>query len=198
MLIRTARFISSHADYRKGPDDGRPEYAFIGRSNVGKSSLINLLTGRRSLALTSSTPGKTQTINHFLVNDTLYLVDLPGYGYARTPIARRSRWQRSSWAYLKNRETLVTLFVLVDASVPPQARDITFVNDLGNEGIPFAVVFTKSDKCRAAGLDRNVAAFKKAMGETWATLPPFFVTSSVKKKGKEKILDYITATLPEG
>ncbi|MDR2086800.1 MAG: ribosome biogenesis GTP-binding protein YihA/YsxC [Dysgonamonadaceae bacterium] len=191
MNIKKAEFVVSNTDPGKCPGDGRPEYAFIGRSNVGKSSLINMLTGRKGLALTSSTPGKTQLINHFLINDEWYLVDLPGYGYARRGKSGREKIREIIGAYLDEREALTNLFVLLDCRLEPQKIDLEFIDQLGENGIPFAIIFTKIDKISQSKLKENVDNYKARLLETWEELPPVFCTSAEHKKGKDEILDYI-------
>ena len=191
MIIKKAEFVISNTDPSKCPNDGRPEYAFIGRSNVGKSSLINMLTGMKGLALTSSTPGKTQLINHFSINDAWYLVDLPGYGYAQRGKKGREKIREIIDAYLDEREELTCLFVLLDCRHEPQKIDMEFVNQLGESDIPFAIIFTKTDKISASKLNDNVTNYKNKLLETWEELPPFFFTSTLQKKGREEILDYI-------
>ena len=190
MLIKSAQFIISNSDYRKCPQDNRPEYAFIGRSNVGKSSLINMLTNRKGLAMTSSTPGKTMLINHFLINDEWYLVDLPGYGYARRGKENRERLQQIIEDYILQRESLTSLFVLVDSRHEPQKIDLAFMEWLGENGVPFSIVFTKIDKLGPVRLKQNVEEYKQKLLERWL-LPPVFVTSSEKRSGREELLDYI-------
>ncbi|HHT29392.1 MULTISPECIES: ribosome biogenesis GTP-binding protein YihA/YsxC [Petrimonas] len=191
MLIKSAQFIISNSDYRKCPQDNRPEYAFIGRSNVGKSSLINMLTNRKGLAMTSSTPGKTMLINHFLINDEWYLVDLPGYGYARRGKENRERLQQIIEDYILQRESLTSLFVLVDSRHEPQKIDLAFMEWLGENGVPFSIVFTKIDKLGPVRLKQNVEEYKQKLLERWEELPPVFVTSSEKRSGREELLDYI-------
>jgi GTP-binding protein len=191
MQIKKAEFVVSNTDPLMCPQDGRPEYAFIGRSNVGKSSLINMLTGRKGLAMTSSTPGKTQLINHFLINDEWYIVDLPGYGYAQRGKKGREEIQKIINAYLAEREEITCLFVLLDCRLEPQKNDIEFINRLGNEEIPFAIIFTKTDKISQSKLNENVAVYKARLLEYWEELPPLFYTSSERKKGIEEILGYI-------
>lgn len=191
MIIKSAEFVISNSDYRKCPADGKPEYAFIGRSNVGKSSLINMLTNRKGLAMTSSTPGKTLLINHFLINDEWYLVDLPGYGYARRGKEGREKIREIIEDYILEREAMTNLFVLVDSRHEPMEIDLEFMEWLGESGIPFALVFTKADKLSAGRVGQNIKAYKDKMLETWEELPPVFVTSSEKKQGKEELLDYI-------
>lgn len=191
MLIKSAQFIISNSDYRKCPQDNRPEYAFIGRSNVGKSSLINMLTNRKGLAMTSSTPGKTMLINHFLINDEWYLVDLPGYGYARRGKENRERLQQIIEDYILQRESLTSLFVLVDSRHEPQKIDLAFMEWLGENRVPFSIVFTKIDKLGPVRLKQNVEEYKQKLLERWEELPPVFVTSSEKRSGREELLDYI-------
>ncbi|MDR1526621.1 MAG: ribosome biogenesis GTP-binding protein YihA/YsxC [Dysgonamonadaceae bacterium] len=191
MNIKKAEFIISNTDTAKCPDNGMPEYAFIGRSNVGKSSLINMLTGRKGLALTSSTPGKTQLINHFLINDKWYLVDLPGYGYAQRGKKGREQIQRIIDGYLDQREALTCLFLLLDCRLEPQKIDLEFINHLGESEIPFAIVFTKIDKLSRSKLNENITVYKDKLLETWEELPPIFYTSSEHQQGKEELLNYI-------
>jgi GTP-binding protein len=191
MVIHDAQFVVSNIDYRQCPQDGKPEYAFIGRSNVGKSSLINLLTNRKSLAMTSSTPGKTLLINHFLINNEWYLVDLPGYGYARRGKKERDRLQKRIEEYVLLRTQMTLLFVLVDSRHEPQKIDLAFIEWLGENGIPFALVFTKSDKLSATKLQHQIEQYKQTLYESWEELPPIFVTSSAKGTGRDELLDYI-------
>jgi GTP-binding protein len=191
MEIKKAEFVISNTDPEKCPCDGRPEYAFIGRSNVGKSSLINMLTGKKSLALTSSTPGKTQLINHFLINDKWYLVDLPGYGYAQRGKKGREKIREIIDDYLDRREELTNLFVLLDCRLEPQKIDLEFIDQLGESSIPFAIIFTKTDKISQSKLNENIKNYKICLLQTWEELPPIFCSSAEHKKGKEEILDYI-------
>lgn len=191
MIIKTAKFVVSSPDYKRCPQDGKPEYAFIGRSNVGKSSLINMLTNRKGLAMTSSTPGKTMLINHFLINDEWYLVDLPGYGYARRGKENREQLRVLIESYILNRESLTSLFVLIDCRHEPQKIDLEFMEWLGENGVPFSIVFTKVDKLGSVRLSMNIEAYKEKLFEVWEELPPLFVTSSEKKQGREELLDYI-------
>ncbi len=191
MPIFKAEFLISSPDYRKCPEPKMPEYAFIGRSNVGKSSLINMLTNNRKLAKTSSAPGKTQLINHFTINNNWYLVDLPGYGYAKTSKTNRNKWHKMISDYLINRPNLMCTFVLVDSRIPPQAIDLEFINNLGLMQIPFVIVFTKKDKVSTLKLDELTELYKKSLLETWEELPRFFYTSADKKIGKEDIIDFI-------
>lgn len=191
MIINTARFVISNSDYRKCPADRRHEYAFIGRSNVGKSSLINMLTGRKGLAMTSATPGKTMLINHFLVNDSWYIVDLPGYGYARRSKGDRERLEGIIKNYILGREQMTNLFVLIDSRHEPQKIDMEFMEWLGENGVPFSIVFTKMDKQSPGAAEKQTAAYLAKMLETWEELPPVFKTSSEKGLGRDAILDYI-------
>ena len=191
MLIRDAQFVVSNIDYRKCPQDGKPEYAFIGRSNVGKSSLINMLTNRKGLAMTSSTPGKTLLINHFLINNDWYLVDLPGYGYARRGKKERKQLKKMIEEYILWRPQLTLLFVLVDSRHEPQKIDLQFIDWLGENGIPFAIVFTKSDKLSSVKLQDRIEHYKQTLYEGWEEPPPIFVISSEKGTGREELLDYV-------
>jgi GTP-binding protein len=191
MNIKKAEFIISNTDPAKCPRDGRSEYAFIGRSNVGKSSLINMLTGKKGLAMTSSTPGKTQLINHFLINDEWYLVDLPGYGYAQRGKKGRKKIRGIIDDYLEQREELTNLFVLLDCRLEPQKIDLEFIDQLGESGIPFAIIFTKTDKISQSKLKLNIENYKTELLQTWEELPPIFCSSAEHKTGKEEILDYI-------
>ncbi len=189
--ILTSEFVISNTDLSRCPADGKPEYAFIGRSNVGKSSLINMLCGRKKLALTSARPGKTMLINHFLINGSWYIVDLPGYGYARRSKTDIAKFGSIIDDYVTNRAELTCLFVLIDSRVPPQKIDIDFINRAGTKGIPLAVVFTKADKPNDKGLRANVEAMRAQLAEIWEELPPMFVTSSLRKTGKDELLEYI-------
>lgn len=191
MKIRSADFVKSSTKESECPNPDKPEYAFIGRSNVGKSSLINLITGRKRLAKTSSTPGKTQWINHFLINDEWYLVDLPGYGYAKAGKKERSEWQRMAMNYLRIRSSLSSVFVLIDSRHRPQKIDIDFIHWVGKEEIPFVLVFTKLDKLAKSQNPSNIAQYKKELLKTWEALPQIFTTSVASRTGKEEILDYI-------
>lgn len=191
MKIKTSVFVKSSATNEQCPKPDRPEYAFIGRSNVGKSSLINALTERRDLAKTSSKPGKTQVINHFLINDTWYLVDLPGYGYAKVSQTDRKAWGEMINNYLFKRENLVCTFVLIDSRIEPQKVDLEFMEKLGSNGVPFALIFTKTDKLTATQLQTQLANYKKTLLETWDELPLTFVTSSVSKQGRLEVLKQI-------
>ena len=191
MEIRTAQFVISNSDYLKCPTTGLPEFAFIGRSNVGKSSLINKLVGNKGLAKTSVRPGKTQLINHFLINNSWYLVDLPGYGFAKVSKSDRDKWKKMIENYLLNRETLANTFVLIDSRIEPLAIDLNFLRLLGENGVPLSVVFTKVDKQNQSSTAKNVNAFKKAMLKDWEVLPPMFLTSSVTGTGRGPLLNYI-------
>ena len=173
------------------PKDNKPEYAFIGRSNVGKSSLINMLTNHKGLAKTSATPGKTLLINHFIINNEWYLVDLPGYGFAKRSKKEVLKLEQMISGYILQREQLVNVFLLVDVRLEPQKIDLEFIQWLGDSSVPFAIVFTKADKLSASKVSQNVEAYKKVLSETWEELPPIFVTSSDKKQGREEVLDYI-------
>ncbi len=192
MPIQQAEYLQSAVDWRKCPSPTLPEYAFIGRSNVGKSSLINMLTNNRSLAKTSSKPGKTQTINHFLIDKSWYLVDLPGYGYAGVSKTQREKWVVMIDQYLTQRENMQLVFVLIDSRLEPQNNDINFINKLGENGVPFALVFTKTDKISNSKVQRNVQLFKNKMLETWEEIPPYFLTSAETGKGREELYDYIS------
>jgi len=191
MIIQSAEFIISNTDYRLCPQDGKAEYAFIGRSNVGKSSLINMLTSRKGLALTSSTPGKTMLINHFLINNEWYLVDLPGYGYARRGKEGRDKIRIIIEDYIMEREAMANLFMLIDSRHEPQKIDLEFMEWLGENAVPFTIVFTKGDKMGGGRLQVNVNAYKEKLLESWEELPPIFVTSAEKGQGREELLDYI-------
>ena len=191
MEVKSARFIISNTDVKKCPQDGRPEYAFIGRSNVGKSSLINMLTRQNKLAMTSSTPGKTLLINHFIINDEWYLVDLPGYGYAKRSKTQNEKLQEIISDYVLGREQMTLLFVLIDSRHEPQKIDLEFIQWLGENGIPFAIIFTKADKLGKVQLAVNLAAYKKRLLEEWEELPPVFVTSSENATGRDEVLLYI-------
>ncbi len=195
MPITQANFIISNTDVKKCPDPNKPEYAFIGRSNVGKSSLINMLTKNKGLAKISGRPGKTQLINHFSINnDEWYLVDLPGYGYAQVSKSLIGSFDKIIRSYILNRENLVCLFVLVDSRHNPQKKDIEFMNWLGENGVPFVIVFTKIDKLSSSELSQNVQTYKKEMLKEWETLPQIFLTSSSSRDGKDEIVDFIEKT----
>jgi ribosome biogenesis GTP-binding protein ysxC len=191
MVIKSAEFVISNSRVEKCPTTGLPEYAFIGRSNVGKSSLINMLTARKGLAMTSQKPGKTQLINHFIINDAWYLVDLPGYGYARLGKDSRDSLRRMIEDYVLERKELVLLFVLLDCRHEPQKIDLEFIQWLGEEGVPFALVFTKADKLSKGRLAANVEAYKAKLHEEWEELPPIFITSSEERMGRDELLGYI-------
>jgi GTP-binding protein len=191
MIIKSAEFVISNTEISKCPEPSKPEYAFIGRSNVGKSSLINMVTNNKKLAKTSGRPGKTQLINHFEINESWYLVDLPGYGYAKTSKMNRFKWTRFIEEYLKSRENLMNTFVLIDSRLEPQKIDQEFMNWLGYNQIPFSMVFTKTDKLSSSALQKNMAKYKKEMLKSWEELPPVFITSSESKLGKENLLNYI-------
>ena len=191
MIIRTADFVVSNTDPSLCPDPVKPEFAFIGRSNVGKSSLINLLVQRKNLAKTSSTPGKTQLINHFLINGSWYVVDLPGYGYANVNKDKRSTFGGMIETYLKKRTNLITTFVLLDPRLEPQKIDLQFIQWMGESGLPFSLVFTKSDKLTRNHLVDARKQWEKKLSETWEEMPPFFFTSATERKGQEELLAYI-------
>lgn len=191
MFIKTANFIGSFTKTEQCPAADLPEYAFIGRSNVGKSSLVNMLTNHKGLAKVSSTPGKTQHINYFKMDESWYLVDLPGFGYAKTSKTNRAQWDKMIRDYLQKRPNLCCVFVLVDSRIPPQKIDLEFINWLGQKGVPFVVVYTKTDKPKRNELTKNLAAFKKALLETWEAMPQMFFTSSVAKTGHEDILAFV-------
>jgi GTP-binding protein len=191
MKIQEARYVMSNSEYEKCPAPVKPEYAFIGRSNVGKSSLINMLVGQKSLAKTSQQPGKTQLINHFEINNTWYLVDLPGYGYAKVSKTERDKWEKMISDYLHNRENLICTFVLVDIRHSALAVDLDFMSALGEAGIPFNIIFTKADKLKAYQVAIQIEAYTQKLAELWEEIPPFFVTSAEKHEGKEPILETI-------
>jgi len=191
MKIKSAEFVMSNSDVAKCPKNHLPEYAFIGRSNVGKSSLINMLTMRKSLAKTSGRPGKTQLINHFIINDNWYLVDLPGYGYARVSKAAKKTFQKFITDYFKQRKQLVSAFVLIDIRHEPQSIDLEFMQWLGEQQIPFSIIFTKADKLKPKAIERNIEYYKNILLESWEEMPNHFVTSSTKNIGKEEVLNYI-------
>lgn len=195
MQIKNAEFSISNTEVSKCPADGKPEFAFIGRSNVGKSSLINMLTSKKGLAKTSGTPGKTQLINHFIINESWYIVDLPGYGYAKVSKSQRNSFERFISDYLVKRETLMNIFVLLDARLEPQKIDLEFMNWCGQKGLPFSMVFTKIDKLSSSALQKNLAKYKKEMLKYWEELPPVFTTSSESGFGKEPLLNYIEQIL---
>ena len=191
MIIKSSRFVMSNTDVKKCPTPNIPEYAFIGRSNVGKSSLINMLTGRKSLAKISGRPGKTRLINHFIINEDWYMVDLPGYGYAQASKTDRKIWKGFVKDYLTKRENLICTFVLIDARLKPQKIDLEFMMQMALRSLPFVIIFTKSDKVSKAQLNLNIQTYKKRMLEEWEQMPLYFISSAAKKKGKEEILNYI-------
>ena len=195
--IRSAKFVVSSPDVGHCPKSTMPEYAFIGRSNVGKSSLINMLAGNVTLAKTSATPGKTTLINHFIINDEWYIVDLPGYGYAKRGKAQVEQIRRAIEGYILQRQQLTCLFLLIDSRHEPQKIDLDFIRFLGENGVPFALVFTKADKCNRSHLKDGVDTYLKKLSEEWEELPAHFVTSSLKRTGRNDILDYIF-TINEG
>jgi GTP-binding protein len=192
MIVKSAEFICSNTQISKLPPPVKPEYAFIGRSNVGKSSLINTITGKKGLAKTSQTPGKTQLINHFLINENWYIVDLPGYGYARASKANKANWDKFIHTYLDKRESLQCVMVLIDSRLEPQKIDVDFCNWLGEKGLSFVLVFTKADKQSSIKTDQNIAKFRKAMLATFEEVPQFFITSSETQLGREEILAFIS------
>ena len=191
MQIKTAEYLMSNDDYRKCVKPDKPEFAFIGRSNVGKSSLINMLTSNSKLAKTSASPGKTQKINHFVINGQWYLVDLPGYGYAKVSKDQRAVFKKMIEGYILNRQNLVNLFVLVDCRLEPQGIDVEFINWLGESRVPFTIIFTKADKIGPNALKAKVDAYKEHLLQMWETLPDMLVSSAVSKMGQEEILNYI-------
>ena len=191
MTIKSAQFMQSVTDWKKCPAAPLPEYAFIGRSNVGKSSLINMLVRNSKLAKTSSKPGKTQTINHFLINQNWYLVDLPGYGYASISKTMREKWTKMIHDYLVLRENLQVVFVLVDSRLEPQKIDLDFINSLGEDGVPFAIIFTKTDKLSANKVQGNVQRFKNKLAESWEEMPYMMLSSAETGKGRDEILNFI-------
>ena len=195
MKITKAEFAGSSTRVGQKPERKLPEFAFIGRSNVGKSSLINMLTGNSKLAKTSQTPGKTQLVNHFLINDGWYLVDLPGYGFAKLPDKDRARLRHIIWDYINNSQELIMLMVLLDSRHDMQDVDLRFISELGEKGIPFGIIFTKADKQGPEVLQQQVTRNKASLLEDWEELPPVFISSSVKGTGKEEILDYIASIL---
>ena len=191
MKIQSAEFLISNSRADQCPQTDKPEYAFIGRSNVGKSSLINMLTGRKALAMTSSTPGKTMLINHFVINDEWYLVDLPGYGYAQRGRREVDKLKKLIEHYVLEREQLTCLFVLIDSRLTPQKIDLEFIHFLGEHGVPFGIIFTKADKPKRGELKKNVDRFLATLQEEWEELPPYFITSSGTGLGREAFLDYV-------
>ena len=191
MEITSAEFVISNTDVKKCPAGTFPEYAFIGRSNVGKSSLINMLTARKGLAMTSATPGKTMLINHFLINKNWYLVDLPGYGYARRGQKGKDQIRTIIEDYILEREQMTNLFLLIDSRLEPQKIDLEFMEWLGENGIPFSIIFTKADKLKGGRLKMNINAYLRELSKQWEELPPYFISSSENPTGRTKILDYI-------
>ena len=191
MEITSAEFVISNTDVKKCPAGIFPEYAFIGRSNVGISSLINMLTSRKGLAMTSATPGKTMLINHFLINKNWYLVDLPGYGYARRGQKGKDQIRTIIEDYILEREQMTNLFVLIDSRLEPQKIDLEFIEWLGENGIPFAIIFTKADKLKGGRLKMNINSYLRELGKQWEELPPYFISSSEDRTGRAEILDYI-------
>lgn len=191
MQIKSAQYLMSNDDFRKCPKPDMPEFAFIGRSNVGKSSLINMLTSNSKLAKTSASPGKTQKINHFVINNSWYLVDLPGYGYAKVSKSQREVFRKMIEGYILNRQNLVNIFVLVDCRLEPQQIDVEFINWLGANRVPFTIIFTKSDKIGTNVLASKIDAYREHLLQTWETLPDILVSSAVSKMGQDEILDYI-------
>lgn len=191
-MIKSATFVMSNEDYRKCPSHNLPEYAFIGRSNVGKSSLINMLTNKKKLAKTSTNPGKTLLINHYLIDDSWYLVDLPGYGYAKIAKSKRTRLKSIIESYITKREHLTQLFILIDIRHKPLEIDIEFINWCGQQGIPIAVVFTKADKLKVEVLEEKLETYKSELLKFWDELPAYFVTSAMNNMGKDEFLDYIS------
>lgn len=194
MKIKQAEFITSSTKIEQCPQADKPEYAFIGRSNVGKSSLINMLTGRKKLVKVSGSPGKTITINHFLINETWYLVDLPGYGFAKRSKTERAKWEKMIRSYILKRTNLLNVFLLVDTRHEPQKLDVEFIEWLGASKIPFVIVFTKEDKLKKLQLENNLELYKKKLLENWEELPELFIVSSKTARGKEDILDFINET----
>lgn len=191
MQVKSAEFFISSSRVDQCPEGSRPEYAFIGRSNVGKSSLINMLTGRKALAATSSTPGKTMLINHFLIDGEWFLVDLPGYGYAQRSKKAIEKLQRLIEGYVLERGPLICLFVLIDSRLEPQKKDLAFIHFLGEHGVPFSIIFTKADKSKPSQRQQNVQKFLRTLQEEWEELPPHFVTSSATGQGRDEVLKYI-------
>ncbi len=191
MEIHHSEYIGSYPSESKCPKSRIPEYAFIGRSNVGKSSLINLLTGRKALARVSKKPGKTQLLNFFLIDKAWHLVDLPGYGYAHRSKSTRRKWEKMIQGYLKNRNSLACAFVLIDANIPPQIIDLEFVNWMGLVQVPFVIIYTKTDRLKPVELEENITRFRQALLQSWNEVPREFVTSSVKKQGRDEVLAFI-------
>lgn len=196
MIIKKAEFLISNSDHSKCPEPIKPEFAFIGRSNVGKSSLINMLVNRKNLAKTSSKPGKTQLINHFEINDNWWLVDLPGYGYAKASLKNREKWGNMINDYLLERQNLVLVFVLIDSRLSPQKIDLEFLEFLGENEVPFQIVFTKTDKQGPRITNENIELFRKTLKESWEELPIIHLSSAIHSMGKEEILDVINSVIP--
>ena len=196
MIISSAEFVKSSQELNQCPQPDMPEFAFIGRSNVGKSSLINMLVEKKDLAKTSSQPGKTQLINHFIINDEWYLVDLPGYGYAKTSMENRKRWRMMIENYLLKRENLLTVFVLIDSRIEPQKNDLEFINFLGENGVPITLIFTKTDKQSAKKTQDSLELFKQTLSEYWEELPEIILTSSENKTGRGEVLETIENIIP--
>jgi GTP-binding protein len=194
MKITSITFVKSSTTFEMAPETILPEYAFAGRSNVGKSSLINMLLGNKKIAKTSATPGKTQLLNHFLINEQWYLCDLPGYGFAKTSKKDKSQWEQMVKKYILNRKNLTGMFVLIDSRIPPQANDLAFLQWIGSNNVPFVIVFTKVDKLSRAKLEANINAYKKTLLEEWEELPMIFYSSSTDETGKEEILEFIKST----
>ena len=195
MIIHSATFVKSSPTIRECPTSIKPEFGFIGRSNVGKSSLINMITGWSKLAKTSVKPGKTRTINHFIINEKWYLVDLPGYGYAKVPVKLREKWVKETENYILRRENLVCLFVLLDSRLTPQKSDLGFMEFLGNKLIPFARVFTKSDKLSKIALETSIEKYDSEMMEKWEYMPATFISSAINGNGRDEILNYIEESI---
>lgn len=193
-MIRQTRFLISNTDVSKCPPPDKPEYAFIGRSNVGKSSLINMLTGQKNLAKVSSLPGKTQLINHYLINESWYMVDLPGYGYARLSIRAKEKFQKLISKYILTRENLYCLFVLIDIRHEPQKIDLEFLTWLGENQVPFAIIFTKADKLGKVSAEKNKTGYMNELRENWEDLPPVFMSSSLNGHGRDEIISFIEET----
>ncbi len=196
MKITSAEFITSNTDYKKCPAPDKAEFAFIGRSNVGKSSLINMLVNKKGLAKTSAAPGKTQTINHFKINNW-YLVDLPGYGFAKISQTTREQWEKMIYDYLRYRKNLISVFVLIDSRLEPQKNDLNFINWLGENKIPFTILFAKTDKLTKNKIQNNITLFCDTLSGTWETLPYFFRSSAITRAGREEVLNYIEKTMKE-
>lgn len=190
-MITSAEFVISNTDYKKGPAEDKPEFAFIGRSNVGKSSLINMLTNHSKLAKTSGRPGKTQLINHFVINNAWYLVDLPGYGFAKVSKDIKSKWDKMIKDYLTNRKNLLCTFILIDSRLEPQKVDLEFIDWVGQSGVPICLIFTKADKQSLNKTQATVAQMKKALLKSWEEMPQYFITSAENKTGREEVLNFI-------